>query len=391
MLIHRVSEGEGIEKIANKYCTCPVKLCENNGILTTDELVPGDSLLVAIPTRTYTVKSGDTLSSVARRFNIKTESLLAMNPSLFGEDKIYPTMSLAVKYERQNLGMAAANGYFCPDCSRAALIRALPYLVYVTLAVGVSDGVNVYTKNVGDDIVGLVKSRGKIPLLRIYDGSCGSFLKSRTSRENLCCAIVEAAKSGGYSGVVFASYTAARENSSEYSDFIFDVRKKMIGSELIFITECNGEAMSDGVDLADGNILVFSKIDSPTKVSFEDFERQVLTQYAGRYESSKTFIDLSAFAYDGENFIPLSDIRKMCRKSKCTITHDETTMLSSVNIRGKDIYFESLECIKAKLELVGELGFMGINIDIKNTPISHLIMFYTMFSPVYYNSHYSDI
>jgi spore germination protein YaaH len=42
--------------------------------------------------------------------------------------------------------------------------------------------------------------------------------------------------------------------------------------------------------------------------------------------------------------------------------------------------FESLESVKAKLALVGELGFMGISFDVMNVPVEYLMMFETMFS-----------
>ena len=42
--------------------------------------------------------------------------------------------------------------------------------------------------------------------------------------------------------------------------------------------------------------------------------------------------------------------------------------------------FESLESVKAKLALVGELGFMGIIFNVMTVPVEYLMMFETTFS-----------
>ena len=386
MYIHRVNEGEDILSIARKYITSPEKLAENNGRAASDKPLAGEELLVITPTRTYTVCEGDDLLKIARRFNVKRRELLASNPALFGEEKIYPGMSLAIKYQKENLGMTAANGFLNASTRISELKRAIPYLVYVTFAIGVTDGESVYTKRLSFDALKEVRAHGRIPLLRIYDATEGDFLKSRTSRELLCERIVSAARDGGYSGVVFAAFRAARDMPREYSDFIFEVRKRMIGSELIFFTECDEGAAHECTDLADGNILVCSKIDKANPKSFKDYENKILLDYAERAESSKTFVDICAYAYEEGKYIPLEALGELTHRSGAKITHNEDTLLVSVDLGGKKAVYESLENVKAKLRRVGELGFMGINIDISNTPISHLMTYYATFTPVYYNS-----
>ena len=46
------------------------------------------------------------------------------------------------------------------------------------------------------------------------------------------------------------------------------------------------------------------------------------------------------------------------------------------------IAFESMENIKAKLELLHEFGFIGAMVDIGRVPISYIMMLYTMFAAV---------
>ena len=65
MIIHTVSQGETIFKIARKYSVQPTKIIEDNG-LEGDRLTTGQELLILTPTRTVTVRGGDTLASLAR-------------------------------------------------------------------------------------------------------------------------------------------------------------------------------------------------------------------------------------------------------------------------------------------------------------------------------------
>ena len=392
MIIHTAEENETIHSIAKKYNTSPTHLAENNSLPESEELIPGEELIVPIPTRTYTVKSGDTLVGIARRFGIKKGELQSNNPSLDGQEKIYPTKSLAIKYKKENLGMAAANGYLSAECPKDAFYRALPYLIYVTVTGAVTDGENVYMPKHAGDIPKEIKAHGKLPLFRIYDKSYGKFLKSNTSRSNLCDNIIDMARSNGYIGVVLSSTKSSSEFYEEYADFIFELRKKMIGSELIFITESDKNARGECIDLADGNLFIYSKIDEPEPKSFDESELKTLKEYALHSDSSKTFLDLTAHAYNGKNFIPLSDVRRQCKKLGCRIYTDSKTGISSYTDKdGSVVRYESVSCVKRKLELVGELGYMGINVDIANVPISHLVMYNTMFSPILHTSVYSDI
>ena len=381
-----------MRSIAKRYCTSPEQLAENNGLSVSDELIEGEELIVAIPTRTYTVKEGDTLQAIARRFGVKRQDLLAINPSLDGQEKIYATKPLAIKYEKENLGMAAANGYVGKGCPKNALYRALPYLVYVTLTGAITDGESVYTQGESRDFAEEIKKHGKLPLLRIYDGSHGEFLNSKSGCSNLCDSMIDRAKDYGYSGVVFSSCNAAGNRHSEYADFILELRKRMIGSGLILITESDKDAKGECTDLADGNVLVYSKIDEENPGAFSECEAAALKAYAARADSSKTFVDICAHAYNGKSFIPLSDVRTSCRAHGAKIQTNPSTLLSEfTDKRANKTVYESLGNIKAKLRLVGELGYMGINVDVRNVPTSHLVMYHSMFSPVFHSSFYSDI
>ena len=389
MIIHKVKEGECLRDVARLYNTAPYQLAENNGLCESDPLIVGEELIVPFPTRTYTVRRGDTLSGIARRFGVKKQELLSINPYLLGKEEIFPTQPIAIKYQRENLGMAAANGFMNSDCPNDVFYRVLPYLVYVTLCGAVTDGKKVYPPKHSREIAVEISSRGKLPLLRIYDKSLGEYLNSSEERSRLCNSIIAAAESDGYSGVVIASENIGKE---KFLEFLLELRKRMLGSSLILLTEGAYDKLESTATLTDGNILIHSKIDGDVSLAFNSCEAEILQSFAERSESSKTFVDLSAHAYGGGKFIPITKARADCISRGGYVTTDEKSLVSSYVCQGRSpVYFESLSNIKAKLQKIGELGYMGICVDIANVPVSHLVMYHMTFSPIYHTLNYSDL
>jgi lysozyme len=106
---HRVRPGETLSKIAAKYGTSTSRLCEWNGLRSANRIHVGQRLVVyssrpASTTRTassgggsgtHVVRSGDTLSGIARSYGLSLSSLRAMN-GLGTTSTIRPGQRLAV-------------------------------------------------------------------------------------------------------------------------------------------------------------------------------------------------------------------------------------------------------------------------------------------------------
>ncbi len=124
---YRVKKKESLAAIARRYGTTPEILAELNGIRKTAK-VRGRSLIVPVPpaaaetttvavkgeekkefNKYYTVKKGDTLASLAKRFNVSTRILSAWN-NLKGKVALRPGRRIIVaKYEEKNGTMVSLN------------------------------------------------------------------------------------------------------------------------------------------------------------------------------------------------------------------------------------------------------------------------------------------
>ena len=378
MIIHTVKQGENLKELAVRYLAPLSKIAECNDLDEGDGLIPGEEILIPIATRTYTVQGLDTVARIAKRFGIKKQALLANNPHLYGKDELKVGDVLVIKYENENLGTLAANGYISPSCPEINVSRAIPYIIYGTVSGSFYDE-EIRLCPGASKLSGYLTSNGRIPLLRIYDKSGGRFLNE--GREKFIDDMIKSAKENGFMGIVLAAYDADREHPDTLCDFIVATRRKMIGCDLIFFLEGTSRTNKLSAELSDGGIISFGDTDG---TSISEYENALL-KYSQNAESSKILVDIPTYAIKNGNYHPLEYARRMCRSSGGYSTTSKDGKLSSFVLPSGEHYeYESLSNIKAKLERLPELGYMGVSFDVENTPISYIMMLYTMFKPIGY-------
>ena len=389
MQIHRVVQGESVFGIARLYGVPAASIIEVNGFESPDALTVGQELLILTPKRVYTARSGDTVGCVARRFGMKKDELYAANPSLLCEDRLYEGQTLALGYGDARLGMAASCGYVFSGCTEEALRRALPYLTYLTVGeFAVRDGVAKRLFD-GKRAVKIAREHGKVPILRVFlDGCCERYREGDSFAEEL----IELAREGGYAGLML-SVPECDVETRVYEEFVLGLRKRMIGSGLILFCEAVCGRDYGYAELADGCVL--SSCATPDEDRTQ-CERRAFERYAEEAESSKTFMDITSFAKVGEVYYDYAEAVKTAAKVGAEIKHDRGRGVCSYSYHGRggevvSVEFESLENIKAKLELLGELGYMGICFDVGRTPISHLMAYTALFSGISYTSIFGQI
>lgn len=383
MRIHRVANGERIEDIAAKYGIDKRILCLTNELEDSADLSVGEELLILTPTRTYTARDGDTMERIGFRFGQSLSELYALNPHINGNE-VNRGQTVIIKRDERPYGMGASNGIFYRGCPMWRLMRALPYLTYITVSSGIFDGNACSEMFNGSDIVRVATENGKLPLVRVYDKSDGK--ACARNAEEYTDALIELALRGGYKGIVLG-YNSTCKND-EYREFIVGLRGKMIGSDLILISEVNKNSQIEIPDYSDGAILAIDKcIDSKARtIPFAEYEKKALREYADRCESTKTFIELPVFANSERGgFISIEDAIYLARhKSASTATSENTKISEFTDKKYGSIFYNSLSSIKCRLDLCAELGYMGISFDIARCPLSYLMMYDSLFKSIGY-------
>ena len=386
MFIHTVSQGESLHDISKLYSVAASLIIDHNGLTMPDRLCEGQKLMIFTPTRTHSVKGGDTLDKISHRFGVSPESLLRNNPSLISERKSRPGEILSIKYDTPRFGLGLANGYLYSGCTRERLLEVLPYLSYLTVsALKLEGGKIIHLFDPGSALK-LAREANKAAILRIYSSDA----KISDGGDELCKRIAELAVRSGYSGVSLAAYRAAHEDK-DFGEFLLALRKKLLREDLLLFTELDGNSdeigFSEADAVSDGVSLNYEKCSMQNIPSFECGERRLLSEYAEKYECAKAFVEIPCFAYDGSRPISVSDAVGFARKHNKKISYDperkichyEYTRFSHGEREAARVAFESAENVKAKLELIGELGFMGIAFDIMRIPREYLMLFHTSF------------
>lgn len=96
---HKIVKGDTLSEIAKKYNVSVEDLQKWNGLKDTT-IVAGKSLKVKKPTvkqETVKVKIGDTLNGIASKHGLKLDQLLKLNPSIKNPNSIYPDQKIRVK------------------------------------------------------------------------------------------------------------------------------------------------------------------------------------------------------------------------------------------------------------------------------------------------------
>lgn len=377
MKIHTFSHGDTVENIAKKHGISVEGLLSSN-IKGSDAPAIGEELLVLTPTRTYVLKQGDSPERLALRFGVRKIDLLAQNPWIATEGMV-TGRTVNLKYDDRVYGTAPTNGYFYSGCDVKVLKTALPYLTYVTVAAAVADENSVKFIFNTKEILKCLYEENKIPLLRIYDKSKKRNLDSEEERAKYIKNIIDVTLSEGYEGVVLSAEKAGGDYRN-FGEFLVELRKAMIGCELILILEVDEKVPADICELADGNILFYPKFATSPDLSFEKGEEKVYSEFATKAESAKTFIDISSLASLGDNFITLEEAAKLARSNGYTITTNSESLISNFQDKNRGrCTFSSLGNIKRTYKLIDDYGFMGASFDIGRTPISHLLMYNALF------------
>ncbi len=384
MQIHTVQNGDTVFGIARKYSVSPMKIIENNNLSNPDRLSVGQKLLILTPTRTYTVRGGDTLASIAKRFGVCEEELYILNPSLMGEKNLYPTQVLVIKQDERCCGMALSNGYLYDAVGKERFSLILPHLTHLTVGAYEMSKDKITRLWNAEKYIDAAKEKCKIILMRIYSSDPIS-----TFDGELIDKMVKCAKDGGFNGITLAAYRAFEESASEFSKFAEALYKKTLSEGLLLYIEIDANKKQNLLpDFADGYILMYEKMHLQEIPAFKDGEKEVFTHYTSIGEGSKMFMDFSPFGVKGSEPILKKDAENSAYNSKSEIKYDKErgicyfdhTEYKGGKREDFKVIFEALENKKAKFDLLFELGMIGMSFDILRVPIEELLMFASMFT-----------
>lgn len=375
MKIYNVREGDSLISVAESFGVSPIKLAANNGLMQKSRLIVGEELLIITPTRVANVKRGETLADIAARFCTTEKRLLALNPELEGRRGVYEGQPLCVRGGDGLFGIGIGNGYFYRGCSMDRLRLAMPYMSYITVCTGiVRGGVGMLFDD--RELIDIARAEGKIPLFRLFVGE----VQDERSFTEIIKGLAILAGGRGYSGVVLAGINA----KFKLAPLIVEARKILMECDLKLYIEGDILTLGDEVGYADGAVLHYDKLGEELIPSLDEGEVKAYTDYAEKYDSLRSFIDLSPFAYIGGKYVTISEARDQIAKGRGEIRESVECgyILGEVGKgrRARLYMYRSMKATERILRAVSELGYYGVSFDIARCPVYDLVMLVDLFS-----------
>lgn len=244
MLIYTIRPGDTLDAIARRFGLDPARIIADNGITAPENLVVGQSLVLTQPTATYTVARGDNIYTVATRTGTSPNQLWRNNPALGGKTDLTPGQTLAIRYPAPDMGEIETVGYAYPNIDRDVLRATLPYLTYLTLFTYgfTSDGDLIPIED--EEIIALARSYGVAPIMLFSTlGEDGTFSNSLAERllsdpelqGELIAELAETLAERHYAGIDVDFEYIPAEYAAAYARFITDLREALSPDYRVFV------------------------------------------------------------------------------------------------------------------------------------------------------------
>lgn len=163
MEIYVVQPSDTLYSISRKFNISLDKMIRDNELEFTEQLVPGQTIVIVYPEKTYITQKGDSIESISKQFNISQMQLLRNNPFL-SDTPIIPGTELTISYNTS--GNIAIGGYIYPYIDKNTLKKTLPDLTYLTVYNyrAINEG-KIISYWADEEIIQLAKDYGTIPLM----------------------------------------------------------------------------------------------------------------------------------------------------------------------------------------------------------------------------------
>ncbi len=247
MDIHVVQPNETINSIATNYGVSVSYLIQYNELSNPYNLVIGQTIVIAYPQQTYTVKEGDYLEGIAKENGATVMQLLRNNPFLSEREYIYPGETLIISYKTNENIMI--NGYTFPFIPMDTLKKTLPFLTYISIFnYTATIGGDIITYFDDSDVIEMSKNYGTAPLMLTTTLTAQgepnpeiafSIISNEEYQDRHINKILSILKEKGYYGVNMTFGNINSSNINMYNSFITKAANRIKNEGYIFFVTIN--------------------------------------------------------------------------------------------------------------------------------------------------------
>ena len=238
MPIHVVKSGETIYSIAQLYDISTDRIVYDNELAAQQNLVPGQALLILMPSRVHIVREGQTVEQIAEEYSITVKNLYQNNPFLLNQTHLLEGQSLVISYEGEPLMQGGISGYAYPFIEPYILREVLLYIDEILIfSYGFTAEGELIPPQIDETwVIQEAWNQQVEPILVLTPfaetGTFNSGLiqilsENETVQENLIENLLETVREKGYVGVDVDFEYIRPEDRVGYADFVNRLRETM--------------------------------------------------------------------------------------------------------------------------------------------------------------------
>ena len=240
MEIYVVKSGDTLYSIARRFNLPMDEIVYDNQLENPAVLSVGQALILGGNSGTYTVRAGDTLYSLARRLGVSLSRLLEANPEI--TDPAYITVGQILRIPR-NQRQIIVNGYVT-GVTNSALSAALPNLTFLSPFSWKTDTRGELTADYRADL-SLSAGQRVANLMTVtnlkpeggFSGSIAHAVFTDVNAKNALFAnIFSALERNAFYGVNLDFEYVFQEDRENYNDFVRDLADRLHESGYILVT-----------------------------------------------------------------------------------------------------------------------------------------------------------
>ncbi len=235
MIIYTVKSGDTLGSIARRYGISMTRIAADNQLKSPAMLSVGQSLILNTNSIRYILDEGQTLYSISQEYGVPLDALIAANPELnpfnlqAGDTVIIPIGDNSPKRP------IMVNGYAYPSINTNSLNCALPFLTYISpFSYSITPQGELIAPDDSDLIYRSLRS-AVMPLMvvtNIFDGTfstdtISNILADSDIKEKLISGIVSEAEEKGYYGVNVDIEYIAPQDREAYNDFLRELVSRL--------------------------------------------------------------------------------------------------------------------------------------------------------------------
>lgn len=229
MIIYVVKEGDTLYSIAKRFNKSWAEIAKYNELTHPEELVVGQTIVILTNEVPYTLQRGDRLTDIADMYGTTVDDILRRNESLTNPNSIEAGDTIIIPVPSQKLGEMEVNGYAFPNISKEVLADTLPYLTYLSIfSYQVQPDGNLTPIN-DEDLIAMAKEQNVAPLMVItnidHDGGfsgeiTNTIFADPVARANLIANILATLEQKGYYGLDVDFEYVYPEDRENYNEFL---------------------------------------------------------------------------------------------------------------------------------------------------------------------------